>query len=72
MSLSLKSVQVGFHVRGAGESGPDYGQPVTWHDSPQVSWLECACGASSLTGAAVPYGAPVPLQQPHQAEVEQP
>lgn len=61
-TTGLKSIQVGFHVRGFGEDGPDCGLPVTWHDSPGLSWLECGCGASSLTGDLVTYGTPVPVQ----------
>lgn len=68
----LTSVQVGFHVRATGEQGPDCGQPVTWHDSPWLSWLECTCGASSLTGNVVTYGAPVPIQPLPHLEGEQP
>jgi hypothetical protein len=59
---AVKSVCVGFHVRGMGETGEDCGKPVHWHDSPALSWLECECGASGLDGALVRYGAPVRTQ----------
>jgi len=54
----MSTVQVGFHVDGSGK-GEDCGRPVHWHDSPERSWLACACGASSLDGKIVTYGAPV-------------
>ena len=57
--MPLNRARVGFHVRASDESGDDCGRPVTWYDSPERSWLECECGASSLDGAIVSYGAPV-------------
>jgi len=55
---AMSSLQVGFHVDASGK-GEDCGRPVSWHDSPERSWLECACGESSLDGKIVTYGAPV-------------
>jgi hypothetical protein len=57
--MQIKSVKVGFHVRGSGESGADCGKPVTLYDSPERSWLQCECGASGLEGTIVSYGAPI-------------
>lgn len=65
-AIKVTSNVVGFHVRNPGETGPDCGQPVTWYDSPGVSWLECTCGASSALGARVAYGKPVPVEQAQQ------
>jgi hypothetical protein len=65
--IKVTSTVVGFHVRNEGETGQDCGQPVTWYDSPGLSWLECACGSSSALGARVSYGKPVPVEAPQGA-----
>jgi hypothetical protein len=66
----LNSVRVGFHIQGTGEAGEDCGKPVTWYDSPELSWLQCECGASSVDGTIISYGAPVvPAPTPPLADV---
>jgi hypothetical protein len=62
-AAELKSLHVGFHVANAA-GDVDCGRRVTWHDSPRLSWLQCECGASSLDGVTVCYGAPVPADPP--------
>ena len=54
----MSSVNVGFHVEVRGKR-EDCERPLYWHDSPSLSWSECACGASSLYGMIVTYGAPL-------------